>query len=152
MGKKRYFYVFLSSMTFLYFRENEGHFKGHNEEEFNSNSNKKGFRAIAWSTILRAIRKLWKIANYFKIELWLDSVNWSYVFEEIDSKMIHPKNKASITLLSAKIIHLHLAGNNKYHYKIPLTTICQYKTFLPSFTIKCCKIHKWLFANLQELI
>ena len=67
-------------MTFLYFRENEGHFKGHREEEFDSNSNKKGFRAIAWSTILRAIRKLWKIANYFKIELWLDSSNWSALF------------------------------------------------------------------------
>ena len=116
MGKKRYFCVFLSSMTFLYFRENEGHFKGHKEEEFNSNSNEKGFRAIAWLTILRAIRKLWKIANYFKIELWLDSSNWSAFFEEIDSKMIHPKNKASITLLSAKIIHLHLAVNNKYPY------------------------------------
>ena len=33
-------------MTFLYFRENEGHFKGHNEEEFNSNSNKKGLEQL----------------------------------------------------------------------------------------------------------
>ena len=121
LGKKRYFYLFLFSMTFWYFREKEGHFKGHKEEEFNINSNKKGFRAMAWSTILCVIRKLWKIANYLKIELWLDSSNWSALFVR---KLIQKtQHQYLYSLFSAKFIHLHLVGNNT-HIKFHLA-ICQ---------------------------